>query len=112
MSKVITLTSQNFEKEVLQFNGIVLVDFFADWCGPCKLLAPELEQLAKDLESNSVIKIAKLNTETNQNLAIEYQIRSIPNIIMFKNGNVVQQFIGLRNADFYKQVLLNEMLSE
>ncbi len=110
MSQVKQLTNQNFETEVNKFNGIVLVDFYADWCGPCKMLAPELEKLANDLETNKVVKIAKLDTEKNPELAIKYRIQGIPNVIIFKNGEIVEQLVGLRRAEDYKQVILERLV--
>ncbi|MFA5109282.1 MAG: thioredoxin [Patescibacteria group bacterium] len=99
MSNVLELTGDNFSAEVLRGPLPVLVDFWAPWCMPCKMMEPTLEELAKDLAGK--IKIAKLNTEEagNQDLAVEYQIQSIPNLKLFKNGKVIAEFIGLRNKE-------------
>ena len=109
MSKPIELTSQNFEKEVLQSDIPVLVDFWAPWCQPCLMMAPALESLAEELVGK--IKIAKFNTEIseNQQLAIQYQIQSIPNMKLFKDGKVVKEFIGLRPKETFQQELEPEL---
>lgn len=87
---------QNFEIEVLKSELPVLVDFWAPWCGPCQMMTPILESLAKKMEGK--LKIVKVDTEQpeNQNLAYEYQIQSIPNMKLFKNGKIIQDFIGFK----------------
>jgi len=96
MSKTIEVTSKNFEKEVLNSKIPVLIDFWAPWCQPCLMMAPALEELSEELEGK--LKIGKLNTEIpeNQLLTVTYQIQSIPNMKLFKNGKVIKTFIGLR----------------
>ena len=108
MSQTIEVTSQNFKQEVLDSDIPVLVDFWAPWCQPCLMMGPALEELAQDLKGK--IKITKLNTEIpeNQQLAIQYQIQSIPNMKLFKNGQIVKEFIGLRP----KQALQQELEAE
>ena len=105
MSKTIEITSQNFEKEVLQSDIPVLVDFWAPWCQPCLMMAPALDDLSEELEGK--IKIGKMNTEIpeHQNLAIQYQIQSIPNMKLFKGGKVIKEFIGLRPKETLKAEL-------
>jgi len=105
MAKTIEITNQNFEKEVLQSDVPILVDFWAPWCQPCLMMAPILEELSEELEGK--LKIGKLNTEIpeNQILAVQYQIQSIPNMKLFKNGEVIQEFIGLRPKQIFKQEL-------
>lgn len=102
MSKAQELTIANFKEEVLESSVPVLVDFWAPWCMPCQMMAPVLDELAGEMEGK--VKIAKVNTEDgeNQSLAIEYQIQSIPNMKLFKNGQVVAEFIGLRNKESLK----------
>lgn len=102
MSKVQEVTKENFENEVLKNQIPVLVDFWAPWCMPCRMMAPVLDELSEDMVDK--IKITKVNTEegSNQDLALEYQIQSIPNMKLFKDGKVVAEFIGLRNKETLK----------
>ena len=98
----LNLSSQNFEKEVLNSNEPVLVDFYADWCGPCKLMAPVVEELAGNLQGKA--KVGKINVDENQDLAMEYNVMSIPTLIIFKDGKETKRFVGVRD----KNELLNE----
>jgi len=109
MPKTIEITSQNFDKEVLQSDIPVLVDFWATWCRPCLMMAPVLAEIAEELEGR--LKIGKLNIEIpeHQRLAMEYQVQSIPNMKLFKNGEVVKEFIGLRPKEFFKRELEAEL---
>jgi thioredoxin 1 len=91
--KVQTFTDSNFETSVLKAEPPVLVDFWAEWCGPCKRLGPTIEALADDYAGK--VTIGKLNVDDNPNTAIKFQIRSIPAVLLFKNGEVVDQIIGL-----------------
>ncbi|MFA5886893.1 MAG: thioredoxin [Patescibacteria group bacterium] len=106
MSNALELSQANFSAEVLNSEIPVLVDFWAPWCMPCKMMAPILDELAGELVGK--IKIAKINTEeaSNQSLALEYQIQSIPNMKLFKSGKVVAEFIGLRNKETLKGELM------
>ena len=90
------VTDQNFQEEVIKASQAkpVLVDFWATWCGPCQMQAPILEEIAKELGEK--IKIAKLDVDQNQTKASEYQIQSIPSLKLFKNGQVVEDLIGLQ----------------
>jgi len=88
----LNLTSENFKKEVLESNLPVLVDFWAEWCMPCKQIAPVIEELAQEYEGK--IKICKVNIEEAKDLAAQYEIMSIPNLVLFKNGQQVDQLAG------------------
>lgn len=88
------LTDANFEEEVIKSDLPVLVDFFATWCGPCKMMAPVLEDLAKEYAGK--IKIGKLDVDQNQNTSSQYGIMSIPSLLFFKAGKVVSSLVGFR----------------
>lgn len=91
------INSENFEKEVLNSEKPILVDFFADWCGPCKMMAPIVEELATELEGKA--KVGKLNVDENSDIAIEYNVMSIPTLIVFKNGKEEKRLVGVRNKE-------------
>lgn len=103
MSKAMEIVRSNFESEVLKSAIPVLVDFWAPWCMPCKMMAPILDELSEEMMGR--VKIAKINTEddNNQSLAMEYQIQSIPNMKLFKDGKVIGEFIGLRDKESLKE---------
>jgi thioredoxin 1 len=92
MSKITTLDAKNFKSEILKGQQPVLVDFWASWCGPCLMLAPVLEKIAVRYQNK--LKVCKLNVDENQGIAAEYQIMSIPCLIMFKNGKEAGRVIG------------------
>ena len=94
MSEVI-VNDSNFEQEVLKYNGPVMVDFWATWCGPCRMLGPVVEELAKEYEGK--VKVCKLNTDEGPDTSTKYRITSIPTIIFFKNGEVAGQTVGLQS---------------
>lgn len=102
MSKALEITKNDFEKEVLQSDLPVLVDFWAPWCMPCRMMAPTLDELSSEMGGK--VKIVKVDTENgeNQDLALKYQIQSIPNMKLFKDGKVVAEFVGLRNKEDLK----------
>ena len=102
MSKTIEITSKNFEKEVLNSEIPVLVDFWAPWCQPCLMMAPALDELSEELEGK--LKIGKFNTEIRENqlVAMQYEIQSIPNMKLFKDGKVIKEFVGLRPKELLK----------
>ncbi|MBQ2897836.1 MAG: thioredoxin [Clostridia bacterium] len=89
---IIKVTNQNFEAEVLNYNGTVLVDFWADWCGPCKMLSPILERVSASHED---AKICKINVDENPELAKKFQVMSIPMLVAFKDGEAVDTSVGL-----------------
>jgi len=99
---VIKIENGNFEKEVLNSETTVTVDFYADWCGPCKMMAPVIDELANE---NSNIKVCKVNVDDNRELASVYNIMSIPTIIIFKNRNITKKFIGVvGKEDILKEI--------
>ena len=102
MSNVLEVKKDTFASEVLNSDLPILVDFWAPWCMPCKMMAPILDELSVDLAGK--MKIAKVNTEdgSNQDLAMEYQIQSIPNMKLFKDGKIIAEFVGLRNKESLK----------
>jgi len=99
----LNLTETNFAKEVLESNVPVLVDFWAPWCGPCKMLTPVIEELAKEYEGKA--KICKLNTDENMALASQFQITSIPCMMLFKGGKAVGKIVGFRPKNDIKKVI-------
>lgn len=103
MSKPIDLSPENFEKEVIKSEVPTLVDFWAPWCGPCRMMAPVLENIAEKFDGK--FKVAKLNTEepANQSLAAIFQIQSIPNMKVFKDGKIVHEFIGFRPTEIFEK---------
>jgi len=105
--KVITLNEQNWENEVLNSDKPVLVDFWAPWCGPCRFIAPIIEELAEELGDK--VKIGKLNTDENPSIALRYGIRAIPTLLLFKNGEIVDTRIGVRPKEELKQMILNHL---
>jgi len=94
-SNILVLTQETFAKEVLQSPTPVLVDFWAEWCGPCKMIAPILDELADEYEGR--VTIAKVNIDEQQSIAAEYGIRAIPTLLLFDKGQVADQIVGLRS---------------
>lgn len=99
-----TFTDANFDNEVLKSNTMVLVDFWAGWCGPCKVLSPIIKELAKEYE-NKAIKIGEMNVDENPNTPSRYSIMSIPTLLFLKNGKVVDQLVGVQSKqDLNKKI--------
>jgi thioredoxin 1 len=96
-------TDQNFEAEVLQSSQPVLVDFWAEWCMPCRMLAPTIEKIADGYAGR--VKVGKLDTDANRDTAMKYGISAIPTVILFKGGQVAQKFVGLRQERDFKEAL-------
>ena len=90
--EILKINDDNFEKEVLESEKTVLIDFFADWCGPCKMLSPIIEQFAKE---NEKVKVVKINVDELPDLAVKYGVRSIPTLVVIKNGEEVNRSVGL-----------------
>ena len=103
MAKPKEVTDDDFDKEVLQATKPVLVDFWAPWCGPCRMVAPIVEELAQEYDGK--VELVKLNTDDNPNTAVKYGIRSIPTLLVFKDGEHVGQIIGFRPKSDLKQRL-------
>ncbi|MGI8967103.1 MAG: thioredoxin [Limisphaerales bacterium] len=102
-ANIVILTPTNFDNEVLKSPLPVLVDFWAEWCGPCKMIAPVLDELAGEFDGRA--KIAKVNIDENQNLAAEYGVRAIPTLLVFKGGQVAEQIVGMRSKRDLKSSL-------
>jgi len=94
--KVLTLTDKNFQQQTK--NKVVLVDFWATWCAPCRMMAPVLNDVASELSGNS--HVGKINIEQHQSLAQKFKVRSIPTLILFKNGTEINRFVGIKSKDF------------
>jgi thioredoxin 1 len=101
--KILTLTDKNFQHQTK--NRIVLVDFWASWCAPCRMMAPVLNDMASELAEN--LHVGKVNIEQYQSLAQKFRVRNIPTMILFKNGVEVNRFVGIKNKDFLLKQIQN-----
>ena len=101
--KILTLTDKNFQHQTK--NKIVLVDFWASWCAPCRMMAPILNEMANELTGN--LHVGKVNIEQYQSLAQKFRVRNIPTMILFKNGVEVNRFVGIKNKDFLLKQIQN-----
>ena len=101
--KVIVVTDEEFESTVLQSDKPVILDFWAEWCQPCKMLSPTVEEIAGEYEAS--VKVGKLNVDDNPATATKYGIRGIPTLLFFKGGQVVQQLVGVKSKSEIKKVI-------
>lgn len=92
---VLKLSNENFEEEVLKADKPVIIDFYADWCGPCQMMSPVIDEIAE--EKAEAIKVGKVNVDDNQELAMEYGVMSIPTIVIMNQGKVQKTFVGVRS---------------
>lgn len=100
---VLKITSENYEEEVLKATQTIVIDFYADWCGPCRMMGPIIEQIADEMSSDTInVKVGKINVDENQELAMEYGVMSIPTIVIVKNGKVVKSFVGVTDKEEIK----------
>ena len=103
MSEVLKVASSAWDQEVLKANNLVMVDFWAPWCGPCKMVAPIVDELAK--EYTGKVKVMKLNTDENPDIAGKYQIMGIPSLVFFKEGKVVEKLVGAMSKKQFKEAI-------
>lgn len=103
MSIISNIGDENFKEEVLDSNQLVMVDFYADWCMPCKMLSPILEEVAND--NAGKVKIAKINVEKARNTSAQYGITSVPSVIFFKGGREVERVVGLRRKEDFQYLI-------
>ena len=102
---ILNITSENYEKEVLKTEKTVLIDFYADWCGPCKMMSPIIDKIAEEMQDS--ITVGKINVDENADLAIEYGIMSIPTIVILKNGEIKKTFVEVTDKEEIKKSLNN-----
>lgn len=104
ISNGVNINDKNFDKEVLESKDLVLIDFWAPWCAPCKMLAPIIKELAEEYKKKKV-KILKLNIDKNPKIAMKFKVMSIPTILIFKKGKVAKQLVGLQTKEEIKKII-------
>ena len=100
---VVSLNEKNFEEEVLKSEKTVLIDFWASWCGPCRMMSPVVDQIAEEMQDT--VKVCKINIDEEQNLAVRYNVMSIPTFVILKNGKEVGRTIGVQDKEEIKKLL-------
>jgi thioredoxin 1 len=100
---ILELTTSNFDDETKKADAPILVDFWAEWCGPCRMVAPVLEQLAKDYAGK--VRVGKVDVDEHSSIAARYGVQSIPTLLLFKQGKVVEQYIGATSRDVLAKIL-------
>lgn len=100
---ILKITERNFQEEVLNSDRPILIDFYADWCGPCRMMAPIIDQIAEEMPDK--IKVGKINVDDNQELAMKYGVMSIPTIVIIENGEVKNTLVGVRDKSEIKEML-------
>ena len=100
---VLKITEENFNEKVIQSQEPVIIDFYADWCGPCKMMSPIIDEIAEELGKKATV--GKINVDENPDLAMEYSVMSIPTVIIFKSGKVSKTFVGVRGKEEIMQAL-------
>lgn len=103
--EILSVSNENFESEVLKSNQTVLIDFYADWCGPCKMVSPIVEQIAKEHEK---VKVVKINIDNNQELAVKYGVTAIPTLIVIKNGDEATRTVGVASKSEIEAMIFSK----